>query len=133
MRGQAEHGLQGTAPYRPMPVTAEGVLQGIMPTIIRNAPECDPYTWVQPHRQCGAALMDGGMQAPRACGEGVGLAGTAPSDQHAGAVDGSEYAGPEGPNECTGYAGLGQLGDAQSGGGVRSELFAMAAGWSQVT
>jgi hypothetical protein len=45
----AEHGLGGSAPYRKVPMDTEGVTAGIMPAVLRDTPEVEPFHWPQPH------------------------------------------------------------------------------------
>ena len=45
----AEHGLNGTAPYRKVPMSADGVMAGIMPMMLRDTPELEPPYCPQRH------------------------------------------------------------------------------------
>ena len=47
----AEHGLGGTALYRKVPMSADGVMAGIMPAMLRDTPELEPVHCSQP-RTC---------------------------------------------------------------------------------
>ena len=52
----AEHGLGGSAPYRKVPMDADGVMAGILPAMLRDTPEVEPFHCAQPHScQYGAA------------------------------------------------------------------------------
>ena len=68
---------------------------GVMPTVIRDTPGCDPYAWAQPHRRCGAAVGDGEDLMRCVTDGSSGPAGAMPLGQDAATAGAPRCAAPE--------------------------------------
>ena len=79
----AEHGLGGTAPYRKVPMGADGVMAGIMPALLRDTPDVEPFHCTQPHNcQYGAAAPTQHRCAAESARQSAATAGHGASGKH---------------------------------------------------